>query len=665
MLRTRYTKYCLASSVALITCLVYLPALRNEFVNWDDGQYVFANFFIRSLDASFLRWAFLDFHVSNWHPLSWISHAIDYALWGLNPLGHHLTNIGLHAANTALVVLVVLKLMWSAKEGTPPNTSPLFMSDRAILIAAGTTGLLFGIHPVHVESVAWVAERKDLLCALFFLLSVMMYLKAVMRMGHGAEGTRLTPGAMLSVLCLFVLALMSKPMAVTLPVVLLILDWYPFNRIRSFQTFWTACIEKIPFFALSFLSGILTILAQKKGDAVTSLDVVPLHIRLLVAIKSLAAYLGKMLLPLNLNPFYPYPGDASLSSAKYLWALALVIVITTACALLARNQKLWMSAWAYYVVTLTPVLGIIQVGSQAMADRYTYLPSLGPFLVAGICLAWSTQKVNAVKRSTLSTALTVIIVLFLTVSLSYLTVEQIAVWRNSIALWTNVIEKGTDKAPLMYVNRGAAFEKIGMLDKAIADFERAVALDPAAYRAYISLGTAFETMGQLDKALENTEKAIALNPASFMAYRNRGILNEKMLRLDSAIADFSQAINLKPTYYEAYNNRGLIYAKTGQFDKAIADYIEAIAVNPRYFNAYLNRGIAFTLTGQYDRALEDFNRAIHLGQDDAVAYYNRGMFYRRTGNIEQALADVRKACGLGNEKACSAAQQLIQELVPR
>ncbi len=664
---TRYTKHYLAASVAMATLLVYLPALRNEFVNWDDGPYVFANIYIRSLNLAFFRWAFLGFHASNWHPLTWISHALDYTLWGLNPLGHHLTSIVLHALNTALVVVLAVKLLEAARERSPKNGATSFLNDRTTLIAAAVTGLLFGIHPVHVESVAWVSERKDLLCALFFLLSIIMYTgyanrqESAVRSLRSAEaknevGQRnaFTSKYYLLALGFFVLALMSKPMAVSLPVVLLILDWYPFHRVRSFKTLWASSIEKIPLLAISLLSAILTILAQKSGDAVTSLDAVPLSIRSLVALKSLVAYLGKMLLPLSLIPFYPYPRDISLFTGEYFLALALVLVITTVSVVLAKKQKLWLAAWGYYVTILIPVLGIVQVGSQAMADRYTYLPSLGPFITAGVSISWIVDKANIRMRSTPVKIFSAIVFVIIVASLSSLTIRQIAVWRNSIGLWTHVINYGPEKSPLVYVNRGAAFEKIGIFDKAIADFETATTLDPAAYRAYISLGTVFETVGQIDRAFENVNKAISLNPSSHEAFRNRGILYEKMFQVDKAIADYTQAIMLKPSYYEAYNNRGLAFAKQGQFERAIADYNDTIRINPSHFGAHVNRGVAFTLIGQYDKALEDFSRAILLDQNNPTAYFNRGAFYRRMGNQELSLKDFRKACDLGNEKACNA-----------
>jgi protein O-mannosyl-transferase len=532
MQRTRNGTYTFAAVAALTTFLVYLPALRNEFVNWDDNLYIFENPHIRSLDAAFFRWAFFGFHVSNWHPLTWISHAVDYAIWGLNPLGHHLTNIILHAVNTALVVVLALKLFETARERSGQNASASFLNDRTMLIAAGVTGLLFGIHPVHVESVAWVSERKDLLCALFFLLSIINYTKYVGRRESGVRSqqpevithqstinNRQSASTYLLSLGFIVLALMSKPMAVTLPVVLLILDWYPLGRIRSWKNLWLACVEKLPFFALSLASSVITILAQREGGSITSLEKIPLWVRLPVAAESLVAYLMKMLLPLNLVPLYPYPKDISLFSAECGSAMLLVTGITAACVFLMRKQKFWLSTWGYYVITLMPVLGIVQVGNQSMADRYTYLPSLGPFLIAGAGAAWFFEKVfRDARQGLLIRGVSVIVGLLLVVCLSYLTLSQVAIWKDSLGLWTYVIEKEPEKVPLAYNNRGMVFSRAGKFDQAIADFDRAVAIDPEYAKAYYNRGLAYDKMGELNKAIADYRKTISLDPVYYEAY---------------------------------------------------------------------------------------------------------------------------------------------------
>jgi hypothetical protein len=321
-------RYGLAASIFLLTFIVYLPSLDNQFVGWDDDKYIFVNPHIRSFNMPFLKWAFFEFHASNWHPLAWISHAMDYALWGLNPLGHHLTSNILHAANTVLVVILVMRLLDFYRDASAKNGSAPFLNELSICITASITGLLFGLHPLHVESVAWVAERKDLLCALFFLLSIMMYTSYARIADKGAVKddlkSRFLNRHYLLTLGFFSLALLSKPMAITLPFVLLILDWFPFKKIRSFHSLSAAVAGKIPFMALSAVSMILTILAQKGGGAISSLEVHPFSSRILVAASSLIAYLWKMILPTTLVPYYPYPRAVSFFKFEYILGLLAV-----------------------------------------------------------------------------------------------------------------------------------------------------------------------------------------------------------------------------------------------------------------------------------------------------------------------------------------------------
>jgi hypothetical protein len=554
----RYLKYYVAGLVFFVTFILYLNSLKNEFIGWDDDLYVYENPFIRSFGTDFFRRAFFDFHASNWHPLTWISHALDYAVWGLNPLGHHLTNNILHALNTFVVVLLVVRLAGVVRIGDKPplpllnqggellseSSPPIIggvaegrggkrVDEHAILIAAATTGLLFGLHPLHVESVAWVSERKDLLCALFFMLSVMAYMSYV---------SYKTYKAYILTLVFFILALLSKPMAVTLPMVLLILDWYPLGRIPSFKSARAVFVEKVPFIVLSLVSSVLTVFAQETGGAISPVDAFPLSTRVLVGLKSLIAYLWKMIWPLNLVPFYPYPKDASLLSIEYFSAIVLVLGITIICIVTAKKQKLWLSAWGYYVVTLIPVLGIVQVGLQSMADRYAYLPSLGPFLLAGLMGGWVWARIQGlVKGGLIARILALAVSALLVVSLSYITFTQIGIWRNSIVFWSYVIEKEPERAPFAYYNRGLINEGMNQLDKAISDYGKAIAINPSYSRAYNNRGIVFNRMGQPEKAMEDFNKAIASDASNAQSFINRGLLYLKINKVGLAVSDFKQA----------------------------------------------------------------------------------------------------------------------------
>ena len=339
--------YFLAVFVALMALFVYLPSLQNGFVTWDDNNYIYRNPDIQSLNYTFLKWAFLDFHISNWHPFTWISHAIDYAVWGLFPLGHHLTNIVLHAINSFLVVLLIIRLLDCARDTkTITAETEGLLSDKGMLIAAGMTGLLFGIHPIHVESVAWVSERKDLLYAFFYLLSLLAYIRYLEEERKAFRHmTILSPFSSRSYMIavvFFVLSLLSKPMAVTLPVVLLVLDWYPFERLARHK--WTFVLsEKIPFFLLSLASSIITVQAQRLGESIKSFTAVPLTSRILVGLKALMDYLTHMIVPVDLSPFYPYPDTVALSH-QYLLPALFFMGVTLACILSSRKHKVWSAA---------------------------------------------------------------------------------------------------------------------------------------------------------------------------------------------------------------------------------------------------------------------------------------------------------------------------------
>ncbi len=585
-------KYYLATSIALATFLVYISTLNNEFVNWDDAIYVYENPHIGSFSADFFKWAFFDFYAGNWHPLTWISHALDYAVWGLNPMGHHLTSIIIHSINTFVVVFLIIRLLDAVKERTIQIGQPGFLDDRTMLITAGVTGFLFGLHPVHVESVAWVSERKDLLCALFFLLSIMMYMKYAgsQEAGVRSQGSGSNNKHYLLSLGFFILALLSKPMAVTIPVVLLILDWFPFDRVPSFRAFRDAIVEKLPFIALSLISSVVTVMAQSSGGAIKSMAYAPLSTRVFIGGKSLITYLWKTVLPVNLIPFYPYPKDVSLLSLEYISAMVLVSGITISCIVIAKKKKLWLSVWGYYVLNLVPVLGIIQVGEQSMADRYMYLPGLAPFLIAGLTAAWVWERISRLeRRSLIARFMAATASIFVFISLSYLSFKQIGIWKNSIVLWNYIIEKEPERVLFAYINRGVAFEKRGELNKAIEDYDKVIDIDPLYFEAYNNLGVLYGQNGLFDKAIEYFNKSIGIDPA----------------------------------YVDAYVNRGIAYAVSGRYDSALKDFDKAVLLDQNSAEAYFNRGNLYLKTGNRERAASDFRKACDLGKQDACARSNR------------------------------------------
>jgi hypothetical protein len=443
ILKTFYNRkiiWAAALAVSILTVVVYLPGLNNDFVNLDDHRYIYHNQNIHSFKFTNIAWMFTVFHASNWHPLAWISHALDYAVWGLNPTGHHLSSIILHGLNTFLVVIICFLFIDYGKK----SKETTFLQDnkegfsKTALTGAVLTGLFFGLHPLHVESVAWVSERKDVLCAFFYLLSILMYVQYVK---SRTQRKKLYSFCIL----LFTLSLMSKPMAVSFPFVLIILDFYPLQRL-SFKHALTkerlVLLEKVPFVLLSAISSILTIAAQRSGGGLKSLILHPFEDRILVALRALGFYLYKIFWPTGLVPLYPYPLEISFLNAQVIGSFTLVTAITVICILQWKTRRVFAATWTYYAVTLFPVLGLIQVGPQAAADRYMYLPSLGPFILVALACVVLYEKVRAkISSPRLIKACGLFLCLLITCTLSFLTIQQIKIWKNSTILWKTEIEQ--------------------------------------------------------------------------------------------------------------------------------------------------------------------------------------------------------------------------------
>ncbi len=564
--------------IALLTLLVYLPSTQNGFVNWDDATYVLGNGRIRTFDIGFLRWVFTSHIANNWHPLTIISYAIDYQLLGLNPFIYHFTNVVFHALNTFLVAILSFKLV--SRAGIYNNDDPTSIRDGA-LKASLITSLLFGLHPLHVESVAWVSERKDVLYAFFYLLSVLSYLKYISAVPKKAIYPYYT-----AALSFFLLSLMSKPMAVSLPLILLLLDYYPFGRLNRFGGLkWTEAkviLEKIPFFILSALAGMLTIWAQ--GKAVAPLAQMPFLMRIFIAIRAYIFYVYKTILPVNLAPLYPYPTLVVFFTHEYMAASILFLLITVLSILAFRKYRFFLVLWLYYIFTLLPAIGLVQVGDQAAADRYTYLAGLGPFiLVSGVIV--SALKKTRERKVIYALLNSVVILMFLTMSL--LTVRQENIWKDSVSLWSHEI-----------------------------------ALYPATYRAYELRGLAYQGSNDNKSAVKDFDAAIALAPKDAPSYSNRGISYGILGDYAAAIRDFDSAIGLNSKSEEAYNNRGYTYLKMREYDKAIEDFRKALELDPGNAGVCYNLGFAYSKAGDAGRSEFYFKKASRLSGKPLMNHRN-------------------------------------------
>lgn len=518
---------------AALTFVVFLPSLGCDFIGWDD-DFIYNNTLIRSLDLEFFKWVFTTPVSNNWHPLTFITFALDYAVWGLDPTGYHLTNIIFHSLNALLVFLLTLSLVriyFKGREGAPgPN---------AAAGAAFVSALVFALHPLRVESVVWVSERKDVLCAFFYFLALIFYLRHISALSRGAF-------AYLLALASFILALLSKPMAITLPAVLLLLDYClvrgSFGRGRAVKTL----AAKLPFFALSLASVPVTLWAQ--ADMIKPVEVVSIASRFFVAARGFVYYPYKTLYPAGLVPFNPIPASVDMLSLEY-GGSALLFVLLSAFFLWALRRYRWAgAAWLFYVVTLAPVAGIVQVGLQAVADRYTYIPVVGLTIPASVLAAYAFGSLRTPGRVLMSAAGLVIAAALVT-----LTVMQTGYWKNSETLLTRQID--VLPAPLAYFNRGIVYSNAGEIEKAIGDFTRAVRLDPDYVNAYVERGRLHEASGDLA----------------------------------SAIRDFSRVAELVPDNPSLRYYLGLLYARAGMEEEARARMSEAARMGYAPAQEYLSQ----------------------------------------------------------------------------
>lgn len=541
----RHGRFLICLLLAAITLAAYWPVLDSGFVGFDDEYYVTRNLQVqKGLTWQSLGWAFASFDCTNWHPITWISHMIDYELYGLNPTGHHLTGLMLHLANVLLLFWVLLAL--TSSQG------------KSAVVAA-----LFAVHPLHVESVAWVSEHKDVLSTLFWLLTTLGYTAYARRGGTG--GYALVVG-------LFALGLMAKPMLVSLPIVLLILDWWPLQRTGNVPGR-KLVLEKLPLALMAAASCVVTYLAQTGGPEVGRLGHISLAIRIDNAIVSYAAYLGKMIWPVKLAVIYPHPLDLipTWIVARSGALLAAISVIVFAAH---KSRPYLLTGWLWYLVTLVPVIGLVQVGEQAMADRYAYIPLIGIF----VACVWGVgdllkSRVAQWGRATAYVSTCVLIVL-----LAVGTWVQTGYWHDSVSL-----------------------------------FSRAIQVTKNNYVAHLNLAISLDREGELDAAKEHFEEALHLQPDWEEALYNYGVTLTKMGDLDHAIAAYRRALHIRPRYVEARYNLALAYDQLKEYDRAIREYRAAIRLAPDLAPIRNNLAIALYMTKDYSEAWEQVHAAQSLG----------------------------------------------------
>jgi protein O-mannosyl-transferase len=556
-------KYIIIVLLLLTMIAVYWPAVSHEFINYDDPAYVTGNAHIRTgFTIENIRWAFTTTLMGNWNPMTWFSHMADIYLYGLDPRGHHLTSVVLHGLNTLLLFIFLNKI-----------TGNLW---RSAVVA-----LIFSLHPLRVESVAWVSERKDVLSAFFFMTTLLAYAFYVER-----------PSIMryFVVAISFILGLMAKPMLVTLPFVLLLLDFWPLCRLDAGQlrpfslpsgtmdhpasktpSNLGVLSEKVPLLLISAVFSGIAVYAQRDAKALLSLPAYPLMQRISNAVVAYMNYLGKTFWPQDLAVLYPLSDHTPAAHA------ALAIVFLAAVSLLSlwfsRRHPFLLTGWFWFVGTLVPVIGLIQVGLQAMADRYTYIPSIG----LAILVVWGVAEItgNLLHRIIIMTASSCVLVLLLVIT----TRSQLRYWENSIVLFTHTLAV-TENNYVAYTNLGDALDKQGRYIDAMRNYGEALRIKPDEAFVYDKMATDLDILGRLDDAVAYYERSLQLDPGNAKVHNNLGITLIRRGNAGEAIKHFTQAIQLDPGLVDAHYNLGLALAEEGKTREAIQQYSEALRLSP-------------------------------------------------------------------------------------
>jgi len=614
----KYT-YFIILLLVLLSLLAFGQIAGNDFINYDDNRYLTENDRIKSgINFQNIQWAMGSVVEGNWHPLTLISHMLDWRLFGANATGHHLVSLFFHVGACIFLFLFL------------HNTT------KNVWAAAFTAAFLL-LHPLRVESVAWAAERKDVLSMFWGMAALLAY-------SFYAKTPKLS--SYIFCMILFCLALMSKPMMVSLPLIMLLLDYWPLRR-------WQRALdpeeksvakragqligEKIPLFCLSILSCVMTLWAQNKAGYTYFGKTLPWVMRLANAVLSYAVYLLKLFWPADLAVFYPY--KLSLPLWQISLSAAIILLMTLIGLYYIKRYPFFFVGWFWYVGALIPVIGLVHVGEQAMADRYTYLPSIG----LAIMMAWGVPLFFERKEwrvKILLPAALILIAIF-----SVLTWKQCGYWKNSETLFSHVLQV-TQNNYVAHDHLGCAYLEKGEASKALGHFEKALLLKPNYVEAYYHRGNAYAKLGQFQRAIEDYREALRRKPDFADAYINRGFVYFSAGRHDLAIKDFNKAILFAPDSAVAYYNRGVVYAAIGHQAQAFKDYCRAIDLKPDHVEALYNRGIFYGGQGDYERALEDFNRVIRLRPDFADAYNNRGFTYFQLGRTAEAIEDYSQAIAL-------------------
>jgi protein O-mannosyl-transferase len=611
----------ICAALALATFALFSPALSHEFLAYDDQQYVTENpRVLAGLTWQGAKWAFATFYASNWHPLTWLSHMLDAQLYGVHPLGHHLTNVLFHVTNVALLFLLLRQItgfLW-----------------RSAVVAA-----LFAWHPLHVESVAWIAERKDVLSTFFFLLMLMAYVRYARAKPHALPFYCAT-------LVLFAMALMSKPMVVTAPFVMLLFDFWPLQRItleshRS-SVVCRLLLEKAPFLLLSAAASYIAVLAQGRSYSIVSASSLSFRDRALHSLAAYAHYLGAMVAPTHLAAYYPYQSNLP---AWQPIAEALVLLAISAIVIATRRRRPWLPVgWFWFLGTLIPVIGLVQVGDQAWADRYTYLPLVGLF----IAIVWELvtilcnrplQTANCADKSIRPPArivMTAALVSALLITLAIVTELQLRYWRNTRTLFAHAAAV-TDNNGRALAVLGSLLAREGKIDEAITLYRQALVYKPYDPEAHFFLGNAFDEQGKLAEAISEYQQALWFRPLRERTHLALASVFSKQRDFQAAAGQYRLVLEINPESAIAHNNLARLLHTDGKLDEAIAHYTAAIKLDPQLPQARNNLGVLLLQKGRVAEGATELRQALRLRPDNPETQYNLALALSQLGEGEESI----------------------------
>ena len=602
----------------LLTLVVYWQVKDFNFAGYDDELYITENLHVQSgLTIESVKWAFTTYHAGNWHPVTWLSHMLDIELYGLNPMGHHWTNLQFHIANTLLLFFILFKM-----------TGALW---RSAFVAA-----LFALHPLHVESVAWVAERKDVLSTFFGMLTISAYIMYVKKRNLLRYSL---------VFILLSLGLMAKPMLVTMPFVLLLLDFWPLDRLKYYSRYQSSgfqslnlsrlIYEKTPLFIPVAISSVLTILAQKDAGALYTFEALPITNRIANAFVSYAGYIIKTIWPQNLAVFYPHPFGGVLLWYVFLAALAIAAISFFSIRLFKKYPYITFG-WFWYLGTLIPVIGLIQVGAQSMADRYTYIPLIGLFII----VAWGIS--DLLKKWHSNKIILAVFAIILISAFSTQSYFQIKHWENSTSLFEHAV-KVTNHNWLAYNNLGLALMRKGKSNDAVFYFKKTLEIRPDFLKTLDNLGIALCRLKKFEEALFYYSKALKIDPKQAGIHNNTANVLTALGKPEEAIKHYKTAILIDPGFAEAYYNLANVLATQEKLDKAILYYELAIKKDFGHSNAHYNLGCILLKKKAYKKALAHFTEVIKIKPDYKQAYNQIGIILLQRGKIKKAEKFFSKA----------------------